>query len=160
MRLGPGSVVADRYRLTRLLGEGGMGDVWEATNLRTGRAVAIKRLRIAPGTDLGDAGRARFMLEAQTACAVEHPNVVEVLDFVESGEEPPIIVMELLRGETLAARIEREQALGVTETATLLVPVVSAVGTAHARGIVHRDLKPANIFLPQSGDRAIVKVLD
>jgi len=137
-----------------------MGDVWEATNLSTGRAVAIKRLRLTPGAELGDSGRARFMLEAQTACAVEHPNVVEILDFVESAEEPPIIVMELLRGETLAARIEREQALGVTETATLLLPVVSAVGTAHARGIVHRDLKPANIFLQQSGDATVVKVLD
>jgi len=137
-----------------------MGDVWEATNVSTGRAVAIKRLRLAPGADLGDSGRARFMLEAQTACAVEHPNVVEILDFVESGEEPPIIVMELLRGETLAERVEREQALGVTETATLLLPVVSAVGTAHARGIVHRDLKPANIFLQQSGATTVVKVLD
>ena len=137
-----------------------MGDVWEATNAVTGRAVAIKRLRLAPGATAGDMGRARFALEARTACAVEHPNVVEILDFVEVGDEPPIIVMELLRGETLAARVEREQALGTDATATLLLPVVSAVGTAHARGIVHRDLKPANIFLQRSGERTIVKVLD
>jgi len=137
-----------------------MGDVWEATNVVTGRAVAIKRLRLAPGATVGEVGRARFVLEAQTACAVEHPNVVEILDFVETEEEPPIIVMELLRGETLADRIERDQALGTEATATLLFPVVSAVGTAHARGIVHRDLKPANIFLQASDDRTIVKVLD
>jgi len=137
-----------------------MGDVWEATNVVTGRAVAIKRLRLAPGATAGDMGRARFALEARTACAVEHPNVVEILDFVEAGDEPPIIVMELLRGETLGARIEREPSLSTEAVATLLLPVVSAVGTAHARGIVHRDLKPANIFLQTSGERTVVKVLD
>jgi eukaryotic-like serine/threonine-protein kinase len=159
LRLGPGSVVAGRYRLTRLLGEGGMGDVWEASNTVTGRAVAIKRLRLSR-SDVGGVGRARFVREAQAACAVAHPNVVEVLDFVDSEDEPPILVMELLRGETLAARLDGGQALAPEVVARLLLPVVSAVGTAHARGIVHRDLKPANIFLQGEGDDTEVKVLD
>jgi hypothetical protein len=136
-----------------------MGDVWEASNTATGRAVAIKRLRHSHA-DTSGVGRARFVREAQTACAVDHPNVVEVLDFVDSVDEPPILVMELLRGETLAARLEAGLPLSPEETARLLLPVVSAVGTAHARGIVHRDLKPANIFLEQSGDEVRVKVLD
>jgi eukaryotic-like serine/threonine-protein kinase len=159
LRLGPGSVVAGRYRLTRLLGEGGMGDVWEASNTVTGRAVAIKRLRLSRA-DVSGVSHARFVREAQAACAVAHPNVVEVLDFVDSVDEPPIIVMELLRGETLAAYVEGGQTLAPEAVARLLLPVVSAVGTAHARGIVHRDLKPANIFLQEDGDDTKAKVLD
>ena len=134
-----------------------MGDVWEATNVLTGRAVALKRLRRTREDGAGRLERARFVREAQAACAVEHPNVVEILDFVEGEDEPASIVMELLRGETLAARLEREQALSVGDTANVMLPAVSAVGTAHARGIVHRDLKPANIFLERDG---ALKVLD
>ena len=136
-----------------------MGDVWEASNTVTGRAVAIKRLRLSR-SDARGVGRTRFVREAQAACAVAHPNVVEVLDFVDSEDEPPVIVMELLRGKTLAARLEGGQALAPDAVARLLLPVVSAVGTAHARGIVHRDLKPANIFLQGEGDDTQAKVLD
>ena len=160
MALSPGSLVADRYRLIRPLGEGGMGEVWEATNTVTGRLVAIKRLRPSLAMDRDGRSRSRFVLEAQAACAVEHPHVVEILDFVETASEPPVIVMELLQGETLAAKLTREQSLSVEESARILLPVVSAVGTAHARGIVHRDLKPANVFLEQSGAPVGVKVLD
>jgi eukaryotic-like serine/threonine-protein kinase len=152
--------VAERYRLVRPLGVGGMGDVWEATHLMTGRAVAIKRLRSAPHEDRASGGRARFILEAQAACAVEHPNVVEILDLLEMPGERPVIVMELLRGETLADRLARDRSLSVEETARLLLPVVSAVGTAHSRGIIHRDLKPANIFLEGRDGNTVVKVLD
>ena len=134
-----------------------MGDVWEATNVLTGRNVALKRLRRTCDEGSGRVQRARFIREAQAACAVEHPNVVEILDFVEGEDEVACIVMELLRGETLAARLEREQPLSVGDTANLIVPAVSAVGAAHARGIVHRDLKPANIFLEREGS---IKVLD
>jgi len=138
-----------------------MGEVWAATHLVTRRAVALKRLLHSPGARPDGQARARFVLEAQTACAVEHPNVVEILDFIESGAEPPVIVMELLQGETLESRLSREHTLALDETARVLLPVVSAVGTAHARGIVHRDLKPANIFLSRTGEREpVIKVLD
>jgi serine/threonine protein kinase len=138
-----------------------MGEVWAATDLVTGRAVALKRLLRPIDPESGGLARARFAREAQLACAVEHPNVVEVLDFVESAGEPPVIVMELLEGRTLAARLESDHALSLEETARVLVPVVSAVGTAHARGIIHRDLKPANIFLTAgAGPDPMVKVLD
>lgn len=142
-----------------------MGQVWSAVHVVTGRRVAIKRLLLAGDDNEEDYGqseaRARFILEAQAACAVEHPNVVEILDFVEPGDEPPLLVMELLQGETLAAKLDRERTLSLDETVNVLLPVVSAVGTAHSRGIIHRDLKPANIFLQQrSGQDRVVKVLD
>jgi serine/threonine-protein kinase len=159
VRLSRDTVLAGRYRLIEPLGEGGMGEVWLAVNSITGRPVALKCLRPALAADGESDARARFMLEAQAACAVEHPNVVEVLDFQEHPGEPPLIVMERLQGETLSARLSREHALSVVETVRILVKVVSAVGTAHSRGIVHRDLKPANIFLGAPPDES-VKVLD
>jgi serine/threonine-protein kinase len=143
-----------------------MGQVWSAVHVVTGRRVAVKRLLLV-GDDEDDdehadsQARARFILEAQTACAVEHPNVVQVLDFVEPGNEPPLLVMELLQGETLSAKLEREPVLSLEDTVGVLLPVVSAVGTAHSLGIIHRDLKPANIFLQQrEGQEQVVKVLD
>lgn len=154
-------MLAGRYTLISSLGEGGMGEVWSAIHVVTKRSVAVKRLLHALHSHPDGQARARFVLEAQSACAVEHPNVVEILDFIESADEPPVIVMELLQGETLAARLWKERALTLEETARVLLPVVSAVGTAHSRGIVHRDLKPANVFLSQSGeDGPVVKVLD
>lgn len=155
-----GALLAERYRLTAPLGAGGMGDVWQASHVVTGRAVAIKQLRLSLDTAAADTARQRFAFEARAACAVEHPNVVEILDFLEIAGRPPLIVMELLRGETLAAKLEREQALSLEDALRLFVPVASAVGTAHARGIVHRDLKPANIFLAREGDEVRVKILD
>jgi hypothetical protein len=161
VRLSAGTVLAERYQLTALLGEGGMGEVWAARHLLTGKAVAVKQLTCgAHERHFGEA-RARFEREARSACAVDHPNVVEVFDFVGGAEPAPIMVMELLQGETLAARLARGP-LSVTELARTLLPVVSAVGTAHARGIVHRDLKPSNIFLdarPHASSER-VKVLD
>ncbi len=154
-------MLAGRYRLATLLGEGGVGEVWAATHLLTGREVAIKRLIVSRHGNAPSEARARFVLEAQSACAVDHPHVVQVLDFVDQDEEPPFLVMELLEGETLAKKLSREGALEPTEVARLLRPVVSAVGTAHARGIIHRDLKPSIIFLSSGhGERAHVKVLD
>jgi len=163
VRLTSGTVLAERYRLTALLGQGGMGEVWAARHVLTGKAVAVKRL-VCPADErrLGEA-RARFALEARSACAIEHPNVVEVFDFIQDDERAPFIVMELLRGETLAARLARGPFGSAREAAALLLPVVSAVGSAHARGIVHRDLKPSNIFMdarPGDGGRLLVKVLD
>ncbi len=155
----PGTVVAGRYRLDRLLGQGGMGVVWAATHTITRRAVAMKFLR-GPAHARPEMRR-RFMREARVASAVNHPSIVEVHDVFELDDETPVMVMDLLVGRTLAARLDIARFLSLEETASILLPVVSAVGTAHARGIVHRDLKPENIFLAEDDEgRTEVKVLD
>jgi serine/threonine protein kinase len=94
------------------------------------------------------------------ASTLGHPNVVDVWDLFELQDGTPVLVMELMRGRTLRQHFKATGAIGLTAAADLLVPVVSAVGTAHARGVVHRDLKPENIFLAEEGDRLVVKVLD
>ncbi len=159
VRLAEGTLVAGRYRLDRLLGQGGMGAVWAATHTITRRHVALKFLK-GPAQARPELRR-RFLREARAACLVEHPNVVVIHDVFEEDDETPVMVMDLLEGETLGARLAREGALSLEEAALLLLPVVSAVGTAHARGIVHRDLKPDNIFLvAKEAEKNRVKVLD
>src|SRR6185436_2161663 len=127
--LEPALVVADRYRLDRQLGQGGMGTVWAATNLETGQRVAIKLIR-DPTRERPEL-RWRFMREARAAAGVQHPNVVQILDSFELDADTPIMVMELLEGETLGARLSRDRKLSLEETARLLLPAISAVGTAH-----------------------------
>jgi serine/threonine protein kinase len=153
-----GDVVAGRYRLDHLLGEGGMGSVWAATHLVTRKSLAVKFL-LGPLTARPDM-RERFLREARAASAVDHPNVVEIFDVFELDDGTPVMVMALLRGETLEARLRREAKLPFGVVAEIFLPVVSAVGTAHARGVVHRDLKPDNVFLAVEGEREVVKVLD
>jgi eukaryotic-like serine/threonine-protein kinase len=156
--LSEGSLIGGRYRLEHHLGEGGMGTVWSATHTVTHRSVAMKFLR---DTMQGRADlRQRFLREASAASALKHPNVVEILDVFDFAEASPVMVMELLRGETLGSKLSRDQRLSVEETAALLLPVVSAVGTAHALGIVHRDLKPENLFLEGRPEGTRIKVLD
>jgi len=151
-----GKEIAGKYRLERLLGEGGMGAVWAARHLLTQKLVALKFLKQAdPGT------RRRFLREARAASAVGHPNVVSIHDLVELDDSTLFMVMDLLEGETLAARLAREHRLPLAETARILACVCSALGTAHHRGIIHRDLKPENVFLVRAGgDPPAVKVLD
>jgi serine/threonine protein kinase len=153
-----GALIAGRYRLDHHLGEGGMGTVWAATHTVTRRSVAMKFLKdsVRHRKDL----RERFLREAATASALKHPNVVEIIDVFDFEEQSPVMVMELLRGETLGQKLQRDERLSLEETAALLVPVVSAVGAAHAFGIVHRDLKPENLFLVEGSETPAVKVLD
>ncbi|MBW2456721.1 MAG: serine/threonine protein kinase [Deltaproteobacteria bacterium] len=136
-----------------------MGSVWAATHVVTRKAVAVKILHAAIALD--ETARRRFIREARAACAVEHPNVVDVHDVFQTGDGTPVMVLDLLEGETLAALRRREEKLPLDQMLEIILPVVSAVGTAHARGIVHRDLKPENIFLVTRGDELVdVKVLD
>ena len=156
--LAAGSLIGGRYRLEHHLGEGGMGTVWSAIHTVTHRAVAMKFLSdsVRERPEL----RQRFLREASAASALKHPNVVEILDVFDFADASPVMVMELLRGETLGSKLARDQRLGMEETAALLMPVVSAVGTAHSLGIVHRDLKPENLFLEETSGDLRVKVLD
>ncbi|MES1173773.1 MAG: protein kinase [Myxococcales bacterium] len=156
--LSEGSLIGGRYRLEHHLGEGGMGTVWSAVHTVTHRVVAMKFLKdsVRERADL----RQRFLREAATASSLKHPNVVEILDVFDFEDASPVMVMEHLRGETLGSKLARDQRLSMEETAALLLPVVSAVGTAHAQGIVHRDLKPDNLFLADQPAGVKVKVLD
>jgi len=157
--LEPGAVIAGRYRLDRLLGRGGMGQVWAVTHEVTLHTAALKLLN-GP-VDLRPDRRRRFLREARAAAAVQHPNVVRIHDFFELGDGTPVLLMDLLEGETLGQRLSREQSLSLGDTADVLLPVVSAVGTAHSLGIVHRDLKPDNVFLARSPRGGLdVRVLD
>jgi serine/threonine protein kinase len=157
-RLARGGMIAGRFRLERSLGEGGMGVVWQAVHVVTRKPVALKFLKRRDEDD----SRAvqRFLREARAACAVRHPSVVEVNDVLELEDGSPVMVMELLAGETLAQKLSRERTLALPELARIMVHVCSAVGSAHALGIVHRDLKPENVFLAESPAGTQVKVLD
>jgi serine/threonine protein kinase len=156
-----GAVVADTYELRHPLGTGGMGVVWAASHRQSGAMVALKFLRA--GTDGADDADSlkRFLREARAAASVRHRNVVAIREVLELAGGRPVMVMELLTGETLRTRLSRGPRLSLEEAASILLPVASAVGTAHAQGIVHRDLKPDNIFLSRDASgAAVVKVLD
>jgi serine/threonine-protein kinase len=155
----PGRVIAGKYLLEASLARGGMGMVWVARHIDLDVPVAIKLM--APQYSPSSRERARFMREAKAAARLRSPNVVTVLDYgVE--RQTQYIVMELLDGEDLGARLERERVISAQEAAKLLDPIAKAVELAHRAGIVHRDLKPDNIFLARvPGEaEAVVKVLD
>ncbi|MFO0593164.1 MAG: bifunctional serine/threonine-protein kinase/formylglycine-generating enzyme family protein [Polyangiaceae bacterium] len=158
IELAPGQTLYGRYRLDRRLDEGGMAVVWAGTQLSTGREVALKVLKAEAAQD--SATRRRMLREARAACAVRHPNVLAVHDVIELDDGSPVLVMDLLRGESLREHLARKGPLSLDATIALLMPVIAAVGTAHAAGIVHRDLKPENIYLAQQGGLTTVKVLD
>ena len=154
-----GALVGGRYEVVRLIGKGGMGEVYEARNVNSGRAVALKTIRAE--VDQTPEQRRRFLREAKAATAIEHPNVIEVLDVFEEKDGTLVMVMELLRGETLKEHRKKRGALTLHETALLMLPVVEALHVAHEKGIVHRDLKPENVFLAESHSGSTVpRVLD
>ncbi|MCU0692703.1 MAG: serine/threonine protein kinase [Polyangiaceae bacterium] len=136
-----------------------MGAVFAAINLSTNRPVALKVLH-AEFAAKREFVR-RFMREAKAATAIRHPNVIEVFDVVNSDRGEPVMVMELLDGESLDSLLARRGALPLGEVASIMTPVTAAVGVAHALGIIHRDLKPENIFLARGrGGHVVPKVLD
>ncbi|MCB9594176.1 MAG: protein kinase [Sandaracinaceae bacterium] len=154
----PGDLIGVRYRIESLLGQGGMGAVYAALNQATGRAVAIKWM--LPGAARSKESLARFLAEARATAKIEHPNVIQILDVGQDGDAP-FLVMERLRGESLADRLERGP-LGVEETLDVMIDACKGVHEAHLEGIIHRDLKPDNIFLCQGkdGSKRPPKVLD
>jgi len=152
-----GDLIAGKYRLEALLGEGGMGTVWRAFNLQLEAPVALKLIR-------GELDRAslggRLKQEARAAAKLGHPAIVRVFDVGESELGDPFIVMELLSGQTLGRLLTTEQRLSAVQGVQLLLPVADALVAAHAKGIVHRDLKPDNIFLAHEGEQLRPKLLD
>src|SRR5436190_6980624 len=141
--------VLGKYQIVRLLGEGGMGAVYEGLHREMGKQVAIKAM--SPTLAAIPEARARFVREAQVTSRVRHPHVVDVTDIGgEAGH--PFLVMEYLEGHDLAAHIRLRGPLAIDETADIALPLVAAVAAAHEEGIVHRDLKPQNIFLAEMRD--------
>jgi serine/threonine-protein kinase len=154
-----GQVIADRYRIISLLGEGGMGRVYLAEHVRMGRKCAVKM--ISPEMARTEAAIARFNREAANASQINHPNVAQVYDFGEGPGGALYLAMEYVEGETLSAMVRREGALSVRRAATLTKRVADALSAAHHRGIVHRDLKPENIIVTRQYDGTeCVKVVD
>jgi len=151
-------VLAEKYRLVRLIGEGGMSCVFEAVNLLTDRRVAVKWLKpeVAHNSEMLH----RFLREARLTCRIEHPNVVQVFD-VAKHDDAHFLVMELLQGESLAQALAGRE-LPISEAIDTMIAVMRGVAEAHGSGVIHRDLKPDNVFLcvDRLGREREPKVLD
>jgi len=153
-----GSVFAARYRLTRKLAEGGMGAVYEAEERPPGRIVALKVLHPEYATDPDV--RRRFRRESSILAALDHPAIVRIFDFGTDEKGRAWTSMELLRGETLRQRIEREGRLAPRTLVPILSGVCSGLSAVHAHGVVHGDLKPDNVFLLGTDGEDAVKLVD
>jgi serine/threonine protein kinase len=134
-----------KYRLEQPIANGGMGSVWRAVHVTLERLVAVKFVQAD-----GDRAVERFLREAKIAAAIRNPYVVDMLDFGTSPTGDPFIVMELLEGEALDERIEREP-VGVVEAVRIMAQLLVGLDAVHRSGIVHRDLKPANVFISNDG---------
>lgn len=152
-----GDCIAGRYRLEYPLGEGGMGSVWRARHLELDAPIAVK-FQHAHRARSGGAAE-RFRKEARAAARLKSPNVVRVVDFGIDGDVP-YFAMELLEGESLRARLERQVSSPLAEVLEVMRQAASALDAAHAAGIVHRDFKPSNLFLVKSDEGDVVKLLD
>ena len=151
--------IGERYRLERLVGKGGMGAVYEATDLRLNRRVAIK---ILSSSMFGNRqALRRFEREAQTSARLHHPNIVTVHDYGLLGTGGAYLVMELVFGKTLRRMIKRDGRIDPEMSAELFAQVLEGVKAAHEAGVVHRDLKPENILISQGKDGRIqARLLD
>lgn len=154
----PGKRVTEQVELVRRIGSGAMGTVWEAVNLALDTQVAVKFLS-REIVDADPSVFARFKREASIAAKIRSPHAVQIFEYGVLDEEQPYIVMELLAGESLEARIAQAP-LPIAQTATVVAQTAEVLGRAHRLGIVHRDIKPENLFLIDSGYDVFIKVLD
>ncbi len=154
----PGDILGDRWVLLEKIDAGAMGEVFRAEHQVLGHSVAVKVLLPEMTRDQGAIDR--FLREARIAAKLRHPNVVRVEDYGLSHDGRPYLVMELLRGESLARRLARTPRLHPGAVLALVQQIAEALDAAHAAGIVHRDLKPENIFLCGPSEAPKLKVLD
>lgn len=152
-----GDLVLGKYRVVRVLGQGGMGVVFEAVNVATDGRVAIKMLK--PSLDGGERA-SRMGREARASAKLRSRFVARVLDFDCTKDDGPVLVMELLEGHDLSAELRRTPILSVDDTLSYIVQACAGVGEAHALGIIHRDLKPGNLFLEAGAGPPLVRMLD
>ena len=150
--------LAGRYKVTRKIGEGGMGAVYEAQHLAIGKRVAVKVLleKYAEKQDIV----ARLQQEARLASSIGHPNIVDINDIDQTDDDRTFVVMEFLEGESLAQMIHRDGPLDPPRLIAIAAQVADALAAAHEKGIVHRDVKPENVFITQRGGHDFVKVVD
>ena len=146
-------LILDRYRLLERLAVGGSAEVWRARDEQLDREVAVKRLHAHLFAD--DASRARLAAEARSAARLSHPVIVGVYDVDATGDAPALI-MELVDGESLAARLERDGPLPDREAAAIVADLAEALFHAHQQGVIHRDMKPGNVLLDRGGRTRLV----
>lgn len=152
-------VLAERYELLERIGSGAMGEVWAATDLRTGAAVAVKLAQAWAALD--PELLERFERESELLRRLRSPNVCGLIDAGRSPDNQPYMVLELLVGETLEDLLEREGYLAMPDVGRIVDEVLQALVVAHASGIVHRDISPDNVFLHRTPEgKAITKVVD
>lgn len=156
--IGIGSVVNGKYRLVRLLGDGGMGSVYEAQHAMLGTRVALKMLHPELGGRTGLVER--FMQEARVAAQIRSAHVVQVTDVDRTPEGNAYIVMELLEGEPLSSVLDRQRKLAVAVACEYATQILEALEAAHAIGVIHRDLKPENVFVTFAGGKPVLKLID
>ena len=151
MGLSTGQLLARRYRLSRRIAIGGMGEVWQADDIRLERQVAVKVLK--PELSGDPEFRYRFHAEARMTASLNHPGIAAVHDYGEAASDPDVayLVMELVAGEPLATILMRSRRLSADRTMDILEQAGNALQAAHERGLVHRDIKPANILITPSG---------
>lgn len=152
-----GVTVAGKYRLESLIAKGGMGTVWRALDELLERPVAVKFMD--PSIAADDVLRERFAREAKAAARLRTPHVVQIYDY-GIQDLLPYMVMELLEGEDLHARLKRQAPLALGEAGWMVSEIAKGLQSAHEAGVVHRDLKPQNVFLSRQGSETVVKILD
>jgi serine/threonine protein kinase len=155
--LQPGSVLAETYRVERLIGQGGMGSVYEASHLRVPRRFAIKTLlpEVAQAAGVFD----RFQREAEIASALGSEHIVQVFDFNRAHDGTPYMVMELLLGGELFKRVHRTK-ISEREAASLMLKLADALDYLHSKKILHRDIKLENILLLKETSVDVIKIID
>lgn len=140
-----GRLLRGTYRILATLDEGGMGRLYRAEHQRLRRPVAVKVM--ARYLSANPEALTRFRREAEIVSQLDHPHIVQILDFDTTDTGEPYIVMELLSGETLSRRLDRHRILPLRDTVDIVVQIASGLTLAHRTGVVHRDLKPDNVFL-------------